>query len=106
MHGAKNRDRLAIEVTSELSENMLWLKIRNDLEENHNSDELELIVSNINSEYGKERAMDLLGEEGGSGYPKIWKLLKTDLNRNHSLHVSYDKKHFDVEIILNTNGII
>jgi hypothetical protein len=106
MHGAKNRENLVIEATAELTSDILSLKLRNDLDEKHDRDEMIKIVSGINSEYGKERAMDLLGEEGGSGYPKIWKLLKTDLNRSHDLSVSYDGNHFDVEIVMNTHGIV
>ncbi|WP_164923165.1 hypothetical protein [Sinorhizobium medicae] len=105
-HGARNRSHLKISMFVEVRENHLFIKATNDLPVDHNNAELAERAAEINRDYGQARAMELLSEEGGSGYPKIWKLLKTDLRKNHDLFVSVSKNEFGVEILLPTAGIV
>ncbi|QRM38754.1 hypothetical protein F3X89_13425 [Rhizobium rhizogenes] len=105
-HGARNRSNLKISMFVEVRENHLFIKATNDLPVDYNSAELIERAAEINRDYGQARAMELLSEEGGSGYPKIWKLLKTDLRKNHDLFVSVSENEFGVEILLPTAGIV
>ncbi|CUX67049.1 MULTISPECIES: hypothetical protein [Agrobacterium] len=106
-HGARNRDRLNIAMTVEIKEGHLFIRATNDLSPDHDRGELKRKIVEINRDYGQARAMELLSEEGGSGYPKIWKLLKTDLMvRDHVLYVAANESEFSVEILLPTGGIV
>lgn len=105
-HGARNRSHLKISMLVEIRDNHLFIKATNDLPFDHNNAELSNRAAEINRDYGQARAMEMLSEEGGSGYPKIWKLLKTDLRKNHDLFVHVSDKEFSVEILLPTAGIV
>ncbi|MBW9051089.1 hypothetical protein [Rhizobium mesosinicum] len=105
-HGARNRSTLRISMTVEVRDGYLFIKATNDLPEDHDRTELRKRVDEINRDYGQARAMELLSEEGGSGYPKIWKLLRTDLRRDHDLYVAAADNEFSVEILLPTGGIL
>jgi hypothetical protein len=105
-HGARNRTSLRISMVVEVGGGNLLIRATNDLPSDHDKDELSRRVDEINRDYGQARAMELLAEEGGSGYPKIWKLLKTDLRKDHALHVKVTEDEFCVEILLPTGGIL
>jgi hypothetical protein len=105
-HGARSRPTLRISMLVEVKDSTLFIKATNDLPADHDNAELRRRVSEITRDYGQARAMELLSEEGGSGYPKIWKLLKTDLRRDHDLFVDVTDSEFSVEILLPTAGII
>lgn len=105
-HGARNRSHLKISMVVEAKDGHLFIKATNDLPRGHNNSELSKRVNEINRDYGQAKSMELLSEEGGSGYPKIWKLLKTDLRKNHDLLVVVTDNEFGVEILLPTAGIV
>lgn len=105
-HGARNRTSLRISMFVEVGDGNLLISATNDLPPDHDGSELSRRVEEINRDYGQARAMELLAEEGGSGYPKIWKLLKTDLRKDHLLHVKVTEEEFCVEILLPTGGIV
>ncbi len=105
-HGARNRSHLKISMFVEVQDDHLFIRATNDLPSDHNHAELANRVLEINRDYAQPKAMELLSEEGGSGYPKIWKLLKTDLRKNHDLLVSVSATEFSVEILLPTAGIV
>ncbi|NEK17480.1 hypothetical protein [Rhizobium leguminosarum] len=105
-HGARSRPTLKISMLVEVKDTTLFIKATNDLPADHDNVELRRRVSEIRRDYGQAKAMELLSEEGGSGYPKIWKLLKTDLRRDHDLFVEVTDSEFSVEILLPTAGII
>jgi hypothetical protein len=49
----------------------------------------------------------LIPVEGGSGYPKIWKILAHDLGGRHALDVSLsEEKEFSVEMMFEAEGIV
>lgn len=106
MHGGHERDSLIVNVRAEQNDGSLFLSVANDLGPNHDLSKLQARVAEINGEYGQERAIELIGEEGGSGYPKIWKVLKTDLNRTHALSAYLSDNFFVVDIMMNTEGIL
>lgn len=105
-HTAKNRHDLDVRLDVESTADSLLLTLKNDLPADYDLDRLIAKVETINSDYGKEKARDLLGEEGGSGYAKIWKVLKTDLARVHDLRVAIDGRAFVVEIMINSHGVV
>lgn len=106
MHGARQRDSLTVSAAAELFEGTLYLSIRSDLPTDTDMERLGAKVTQINAEYGQDKAVDLLGEEGGSGYPKMWKLLNFDLATEHTLHVSCDGSEFVVDILMSAKGIV
>ncbi len=105
-HGAVERSELNVNLSIDLFGEILHLTVINDLDENYDVEKLDRKVSGINLDYGQDRAMDLLGEEGGSGYPKIWKLIRTDLRQDHDLQVCHQHGEFSVDIIMNTRGFM
>lgn len=104
-HGSKNRTALEIKVSAEVTTGILIVKVESDLPDNYDMDRLTRTVTNINKDYGRDKAIDRLGEEGGSGFPKIWKLLHVDLRRDHELLVSLRDNKFTVEILMSSYGI-
>jgi signal transduction histidine kinase len=104
-HAGKGRRELSIDVTAEHQNGTILIKITNDLPDELSRDDLKVRIGTINADYGQAKAMDMIGEEGGSGYPKIWKLLKADLRRDHDIHVSLEQDKFKVEILLNSTGL-
>ena len=99
-HGAERNSELAVSAETNWDEETLMLTVSNTLKENHDMVKLEAKIDQINSDYGKEAAKDLVGEEGGSGYPKIWKILRRDLGLLHDLRVFLEDDRFHVEILV------
>lgn len=104
-HGGRGRDSLTITVTAEKNAESLLIKVTNDLPDDMPRADLEATVAAINADYGQAKAMDLIGEEGGSGYSKVWKLLRADLKREHDISVSLIDDRFQVEILMNLAGL-
>ena len=105
-HGAQQRNTLAMSAMAEADDGVLLICIRNDLPPDHDLKKLTARIAMLNSDYGQEKAVDLVGEEGGSGYPKIWKLLHFDLRMEHTLRVQLEGNEFVVEIRINAHGIL
>jgi hypothetical protein len=99
-HGAERNSKLVVSAETTWDKEMLLLTVSNTLKENHDMARLAERVNQINSDYGKEAAKDLVGEEGGSGYPKIWKILRRDLGLDHDLRVFTQDGRFHVEILV------
>jgi hypothetical protein len=75
-HGTNESGYLRIATVVELDgDGSLSLKVSNALPAGFDPTQLALKIENLNATYGKEKARDMVGQEGGSGYPKIWKLL-------------------------------
>jgi hypothetical protein len=105
-HGASNRTELGLSVSIELDDGALLLEVRNDLPHDQDYEKLDARISGINEDYGHEKAAELLGEEGGSGYPKIWKLLNFDLRRDHDLNVFREEADFVVQLVIDPRGLL
>lgn len=105
-HGAAGRDSLRIDVAAESSQNSLYLHLRNDIGSKADLPAVQSKARTINSDYGQTKSIELLGEEGGSGYPKIWKLLRSDLGRTHDLDVSVADGNFNVQILIDSRGVV
>ncbi|OSJ19667.1 hypothetical protein BSR47_01800 [Bradyrhizobium canariense] len=98
---------LRIGVAAKLSSSLLELQIRNNLGEDVDLDNVRAKAASINAEFGRERASQLIPVEGGSGYPKIWKILAHDLGGNHALQVSVsESREFIVDIVLEAKGLV
>ncbi|MCJ2007968.1 hypothetical protein [Methylobacterium sp. J-092] len=104
-HGAHNRSELNLIVSVEFSEKSFLLEVRNDLPPAVDLPKLDLKIKSINEDYGHEKAAELLGEEGGSGYPKIWKLLNFDLRCDHGLAVLRDDGDFVAQLLIDPRGL-
>lgn len=104
-HGGRGRDHLSLTVEAEQTPHSVMIKVINDLPEDLSREHLQQTVEAINADYGQAKAMDLFGEEGGSGYPKVLKLLRADLKRDHDVQVSLEDDQFQVEILMNSGGI-
>lgn len=99
-HGAEEGVMLNIDVTCEVEEKFVMLRVKNSLRQGRDKLKVIEVVETINSEYGKSLGLDRIGEESGSGYPKIWNLLRNDLNLDHDLSVSLEDNEFVVEILI------
>lgn len=105
-HGGRGRGNLQIDVTAELVGSSLLVRVENDLPGDADLEALAKRVAELNAEYGQAKAMDLIGEEGGSGYSKIWKIIRADLKRDHDISVTLKDDKFVVEILMNAGGIV
>ncbi|WP_339027871.1 hypothetical protein WI604_23450 [Bradyrhizobium symbiodeficiens] len=89
-----------------LSDGLLHLSARNNLAPTVDSEFVRKRISRVNSDFGRERASNFIREEGGSGYPKIWKILAHDLGGGHAVQVSLTPAdEFLVEIVMEAKGI-
>ena len=83
------------------------MSARNNLATTVDLDHVRRQVAIVNSDFGRERASKFIREEGGSGYPKIWKILAHDLGGEHALDVSLTSTgEFLVEIMIEAKGIV
>lgn len=105
-HGGADRDNLRIDSNFEVSDGLLYVEIANDLPKTLDRQKLLNKIYAINQEYGREKASDLLRQEGGSGYPKVWKLIHFDLRKAHELDVSLQDDRYVIRLIMDVRGII
>lgn len=105
-HGGGARAAMHIETSVTHDLGSISLEIANDLPDDVDLEALEERIRVINSEYGQAKAADKLGTEGGSGYPKMWKLLNFDLRLQHAISVSIANGHFKLQIICVDEGVV
>ena len=85
----------------------LTIKLRNALSSNVDRDQLESRVAQINNTFNREGATAAIGNEGGSGYPKIFKLLVYDLGGEHRLNVRITPEfEFEVDINIEARELV
>lgn len=107
VHSGITDGRLLLRADARIDAGLLVIGVRNTLSPNADLDRVKRKVNAINEDFGRERASNFIREEGGSGYPKIWKILAHDLGGDHALGVSVvDENEFLVEIMLDTKGIL
>jgi hypothetical protein len=106
-HSGLTSGTLLLQTAARLEEGVLHLSARNNLASTVDVDHARRQVALINADFGRERASKYIREEGGSGYPKIWKILAHDLGGEHALQVSLtDANEFLVEIMIEAKGIV
>ncbi|WP_316190932.1 hypothetical protein [Bradyrhizobium sp. SZCCHNS2096] len=106
-HSGLSSGRLNLRGEASVIDGLLHISVRNNLSAAVDLDHVSRQVARVNSEFGRERASKLIREEGGSGYPKIWKILAHDLGGDHAVQVSLTSENdFLVEIMLDAKGIV
>jgi hypothetical protein len=85
---------------------LLSLKISNTLPRGLDLNRLSATIGSINEAYGEEKAREMVGQEGGSGYPKIWKLLNFDLRSHHSVRATQEGSEFVVYVDIDVTGLV
>jgi hypothetical protein len=106
-HSGLNSGTLALRAEAKVTEGVLHLSILNNLAPTVDLEHVRRQVERVNADFGRERASMFIREEGGSGYPKIWKILAHDLGGDHVVQVSLaPKNEFLVEIMIDANGIV
>lgn len=85
----------------------LSITVTNQMGEAFDLESLRLRIDELNENFGREAASDYVRLEGKSGYPKIWKILKHDLQRDHKLAVRIAPElRYVVEIVMNAEDIV
>lgn len=106
LHAGVTEGRLAIKASATLSTSILDISVSNELASSTNYESLENTVNKLNGDFGGEKAQDSVGTERGSGYPKLWKILRHDLRRDHDIEVKVSEHSlFDVRVMISREGI-
>lgn len=100
-HAGINHGRLPLSVEAHYEGDILTLIVKNALSTDKDFAYVEERIANINANFGSAPSQEVIQQEGGSGYPKIWKILAHDLGGEHALVVSLTPgKEFLVEIVI------
>jgi hypothetical protein len=106
-HSGISKGELKLPAKVVCKERRLTIRLRNALSINIDHDRLESRVAQINNTFNSEGVTAAIGNEGGSGYPKIFKLLAYDLGQDHTLNVRVTPKlEFEVEINIDARRLI
>lgn len=98
---------LPIDASAKLADDLLYLRVCNPISSTADARELKSIIERINRNFGAEPSAQIIRQEGGSGYPKIWKILKHDLGGEHAVDVSLtDEGRFQVDIMIDAKGLV
>ena len=97
---------LSIRSKARIKEGLLELSITNQLGELVDRADLIEVATRLNADFGSKAAEDFVQTEQGSGYPKLWKILRHDLRREHVIEVSVTAAGYKVDIMMNKDGII
>jgi hypothetical protein len=98
-----------LDVVCEATLNESWLEIilRNSLSSGVDRDKLGARLARINANFNREGAFEAIDNEGGSGYPKIFRLLTYDLSTAHELAVRLTEgEKFEVRIKLDARELV
>lgn len=107
LHSGIRSGRLPVSVTATLEGGLLTISVANELGANKSIEELSTTVQRLNQEYGREAASQFVEREGGSGYPKLWKLLTHDLRCEHVVNVEIsDTTMFRTEVVMESRRIV
>jgi hypothetical protein len=98
-HSGISKGKLQLPGKAACEAGKLSIKLRNALSLDIDRSWIESRVQHINNTFNREGATAAIGDEGGSGYPKIFKLLAYDLGREHMLNVRVTPEvEFEVDI--------
>jgi hypothetical protein len=106
-HSGENRSDLSLDASIERDGTTVHMRIINDLADDKDLAAARTSVKSVLEKYSKDRATEYIRLEGGSGYPKIWKLLTYDLRCAHDLDlsISTDSK-FVVDLSFDARSIM
>jgi hypothetical protein len=106
-HSGLTSGTLLLQASSECEDGVLYLSVRNNLASAVDLERVRQRTALVNADFGREGASKYIREEGGSGYPKIWKILAHDLGGEHALNVSLTSEgEFLVDIMIEARGIV
>ena len=106
-HSGIGKGQLQLPGEAVRENNRLNVKLRNALAADINLEKVEVTAAKINKTFNMEAATAAIGDEGGSGYPKIFKLLTYDLSREHQLNVRVTpEREFEVEMNIDARGVV
>ncbi|MES3044945.1 hypothetical protein [Sphingomonas faeni] len=106
LHSGVAEGLLVIRAKASTSTTLLELTVANQLSSSIDIDAIGSTVRKLNADFGGEAAQDSVGTERGSGYPKLWKILRHDLRRDHDIDVNViDDSLFKVDVVLNREGV-
>lgn len=105
-HSAGPERQLNVSVRAEVDSGMLLLRVENGIHPSVDRERLDEVVARINEQYGQAGQTDLFGQDKGTGFAKIWKLLNFDLQKEHFLRVYATDHLFGVEILMSSVGLV
>jgi len=106
LHSGIADGKLTLEVTVNATPGLVELTMINALSDGPGRSNLEVVVNRLNQDFGSEAAQDYVGVERGSGYAKLWKILRHDLRRSYDIEVTLtDSNEFRVDIMFNREGV-
>ncbi|MGO4335581.1 hypothetical protein AB4037_11755 [Labrys sp. KB_33_2] len=106
-HSGINKGRLDVIASAGVQDHMLSIAIKNRLAAHIDRVTLQKKIDRINSEFDGEFKSEAVRQEGGSGYPKIQKLLRHDLGRMCILHIYLENdEFFCVDMLMNSAGVV
>lgn len=106
IHSGISEGDLVITGSASLKEGVLEISISNQLAASVDRLELGATVARLNADFGSKTAEDFVQTERGSGYPKLWKILRHDLRRDYAIEVSVTSDGYQVDIMMNKEGIV
>jgi hypothetical protein len=106
-HSGLSGGTLLLQASAKCEDGVLYLSVRNNLANTVDLARVQQRVDLVNADFGREGASKYIREEGGSGYPKVWKILAHDLGGEHALNVSLTKDNeFLVDIMIEAKGMV
>ena len=106
-HCGIEHGRLRLNCSIVLANETIRLDVENDFSPTKDVDALRSKVASLNADFGAEGVSERVVVEGGSGYPKIWKILAHDLRRDYRLEVKLrDDEIFCVSIDVNSRDLV
>ena len=107
LHAGIAEGKLVVDAAASINSDFLEITISNQLADSIDRNDLELTIQGLNKNFGSEAAENSVGTERGSGYPKIWKILRHDLRRDYAIDVKLsDDSEFRVDIYLNKDKVV
>jgi hypothetical protein len=106
LHSGIAEGELTIEVAVNATPDLVELTVINALSDGTGGPDLRTVVDRLNLDFGSEAAQDYVGTERGSGYAKLWKILRHDLRRSYDIEVRLtERNEFRVDIMFNREGV-
>lgn len=107
LHSGISRGQLRLRGETSCDGDQLIIAVVNGLDPDLERLSLIAKLDRVNSGFNREGAEMAIATEGGSGFPKIWRLLTHDLGRKNSLRASLtDTDELEVLITLDARGIV
>jgi len=106
-HSGIHGGTLMITAEAWIEGGLLYFTVRNPLAPTVDLAQLDRRIAVINDGFNREPASEVISQEGGSGFPKLWKILAHDLGGDHAIYVRLvGGVEFMVEIMIDAKRIV